>query len=161
MAVYNHNAYSIIDRMNEHEKFMREAIAESHKGLKEGNGPTGCVIVKDGKVLARGHNEETVDCDPTAHAEIVTIRRLCSEIGTRDLTGCTIYSTLQPCGMCSVACLWANVSKVVYGASRKNVSEELFSEEHLNTIDYIVDSSHKDVEVISDVLASECAQLYC
>ena len=146
--------------MEEHEKFMHEAIAESHKGMAAGNGPTGCVIVKDGQIIARGHNEEATNSDPTAHAEIVVIRRLCSEISSKDLTGCTIYSTLQPCGMCSVACLWANISKVVYGASRKNVSEDLFSEEHLNTIDYIADSSHKDMVVIPDVLAEECSALY-
>jgi tRNA(adenine34) deaminase len=62
--------------------------------------------------------------------------------------------------MCSVACLWANVSKIVYGASRKNVSKELFKEEHLNTIDYIADSAHKNIEVIPDVLAEECFKLY-
>jgi tRNA(adenine34) deaminase len=62
--------------------------------------------------------------------------------------------------MCSVACLWANISKVVYGASRENVSEELFKEKHFNTIDYIADSSNKDVVVISDVLSEECVALY-
>lgn len=146
--------------MEDHEKFMREAIAESYIGLEKGNGPTGCVIVKDGEIVARGHNEENLDFDPTAHAEIVTIRRLCGTIHSKDLDGCVIYSTLQPCGMCSVACLWANISKVVYGASRKNVSQELFSEENLNTVDYIADSSHKDVEVVPNILAEDCSKLY-
>ena len=145
---------------NTHEDFMNEAILESKKSTAEGNGPTGCIIVKDGEIVARGHNEEHANCDPTAHAEIVTIRRLCSKIGTKNLNGYTLYSTLQPCGMCSIACLWANVSTVVYGASRKNVHKDLFKEEHLNTIDFIADSSNKDLQVISDILAEECAALY-
>lgn len=143
-----------------HETFMREALIESKKSLIKGNGPTGCVIVKHGQIVARGHNEEHSHCDPTAHAEIVTIRRLCKEINSRDLHGYTLYSTLQPCGMCSVACLRANISTVVYGASRSNVPGELFAEEHLNTVDFIADSSHKDLTVISNILAIECAELY-
>jgi len=145
---------------NNHEEFMREAISESEKSIAEGNGPTGCVIVKNGKIASRGHNEEHSHCDPTSHAEIVTIRRLCAEINSKDLSGYTLYSTLQPCGMCSVACLWANISVVVYGASRKNVSEALFVEEHLNTIDFIADSSHKDIVVVPGILTEECAALY-
>lgn len=146
--------------MQNHEQFMLEALNESYRSVAEGNGPTGCVIVKDGKIVARGHNEEHTNCDPTAHAEIVTIRKLCAELNSKDLSGYTLYSTLQPCGMCSVACLWANLSIVVYGASRKNVSENLFVEEHLNTIDYVADSSHKDLRVIPNILEKECAELY-
>jgi tRNA(adenine34) deaminase len=145
---------------NTHEYFMNEAILESKKSTEAGNGPTGCIIVKDGDIVARGHNEEHANCDPTAHAEIVTIRRLCHKIGTKNLNGYTLYSTLQPCGMCSIACLWANVSTVVYGASRKNVHKDLFKEEHLNTIDFIADSSNKDLQVIPDILTVDCAALY-
>lgn len=146
--------------MSEHELFMRAALDESEKSLLEGNGPTGCVIVKDGVIVAAGHNEEHTTHDPTAHAEIVTIRRLCQQLGHKDLSGYTLYSTLQPCGMCSVACLWAGISTVVYGASRKNVTSDLFVEEHLNTVDYIADASHQDMVVIPDVLAVQCAKLY-
>lgn len=146
--------------MEDHERYMREAIEQSKLGLAEGNGPTGCVIVKNNEILARGHNEEMTTNDPTAHAEIVTIRRLCANLSSRDLSGCTIYSTLQPCGMCSVACLWANLSTVVYGAARGDVSADLFSEAHLNTIDYIADSGRHEVQVIPHVLAHECAELY-
>ena len=139
---------------------MNEAIIESKKSIIEGNGPTGCIIVKDGVIVARGHNEEHTNCDPTAHAEIVTIRRLCIKIGSKNLDGYTLYSTLQPCGMCSVACLWANVSTIVYGASRKNVGKNLFMEEHLNTIDFVADSCHKDLKVIPNILAEDCVALY-
>jgi tRNA(adenine34) deaminase len=145
---------------NNHEELMLEAITESRRSVAEGNGPTGCVIVKNGKIVARGHNEEHSHSDPTAHAEIVTIRRLCAELGSKNLSGYILYSTLQPCGMCSVACLWANISTVVYGASRKNVSNKLFMEESFNTVDFIADSTHKDLIVIPDVLAEECASLY-
>ena len=143
-----------------HEKFMLEALLESKKSIADGNGPTGCVIVKDGQIVSRGHNEEHSSCDPTAHAEIVTMRRLCADINSKDLNGYTLYSTLQPCGMCSVACLWANISTIVYGASRTVVPEKLFVEEHLNTIDFIADSCHKDIEVIPNILFKKCAELY-
>ncbi len=143
-----------------HIKFMREAIAESRQSLQQGCGPTGCVIVKDGSILARGHNQEHTSHDPTAHAEIVVIRQLCQDIQSKDLSGCTLYSTLQPCGMCSVACLWANISTIVYGASRADVSKDLFAEVNLNISDFIADAKHANIEVISGILADECAALY-
>jgi tRNA(adenine34) deaminase len=146
--------------MQNHEYFMSEAILEAKESVLKGNGPIGCVITKDGVIVARGHNEEGTNCDPTAHAEIVVIRRLCSQLGTKNLEGHTLYSTLQPCGMCSVACLWANISVVVYGASRETVSPVLFAIKHLNTIDFIADASNKDVQVVPNVLNKECSELY-
>lgn len=143
-----------------HEHYMKQAIMQSRLGARQGNGKTGCVIVKDGEVVASGHNEEMSTCDPTAHAEIITIRRLAQKLHTKDLSGCTLYSTLQPCGMCSVACLWAGIDTVVYGAKRGDVDELFFKELHLNTIDYIKDSKEKDVTVVGGVLEEECKSIY-
>lgn len=140
--------------------FMAAAIAESEKSIAEGNGETGCVIVKDGVIVAAGHNEENTRIDPTAHAEMVTIQKLCKQIGTKDLRGYTLYSTLQPCAMCSVACIWAGVSRIVYGAGRGTVDPSLFAEKHLNVTDFVCDSFHPDIEIVGGVLADECSALY-
>ena len=116
---------------------MRAALVQSHLGIKSGNGPIGCVIVKDGEIVAEGHNEEGIRTDPTAHAEMVTIQRLCHQIKNKNLSGYTLYSTLQPCGMCSMACIWAGVSTIVYGAGRGSVHEHYFAEKHLNVSDFV------------------------
>jgi tRNA(adenine34) deaminase len=139
---------------------MKAALEQSHISIRQGNGETGCVIMKDGIIVAVGHNEENTRIDPTAHAEMVTIQKLCKDIGTKDLTGYTLYSTLQPCAMCSVACIWAGVSRIVYGAGRGTVHDNLFAEKHLNVTDFVRDSFHPDIEIIGGVLEQECSQLY-
>ena len=146
--------------MNEHEQYMQAAIAQSRISIESGNGATGCVIVKDGAILAEGHNEEFTRIDPTAHAEIVTIQRLCKKLGTRDLHGLTLYSTLQPCGMCTAACIWAGITTIVYGAERKDVASRLFDERHRDTADFVADAFRKDITVIPGVLERECSALY-
>jgi tRNA(Arg) A34 adenosine deaminase TadA len=84
---------------------MGLAIAQAREGLREnGGGEVGCAIVRDGIVLHLAHNEVERRKDPTAHAEMVAIRDLCGRLGVTDLKGCTMYCTLQPCGMCSLAC---------------------------------------------------------
>ena len=104
--------------MNE---YMKIAVEEARYGISEGHGgPFGCVIVKDGKVVGRGHNEVIKQNDPTCHGEIMAIHSACSNLGTFDLTGCELYTTAQPCPMCAGAILWANIRKVFYGC---NVSD--------------------------------------
>ena len=139
---------------------MQAALAQSYLGIKSGNGAIGCVIVKDGEIVAEGHNEEDTRIDPTAHAEVVVIQRLCQKIKTKDLSGYTLYSTLQPCGMCSMACIWAGVSTIVYGASRGSVHEHYFAEKHLNVSDFVRDSFHPEITIIGGVLEKECSELY-
>lgn len=143
------------------ERFMRLAIAQAKIGdSKPGCGEVGCVIVRDGEVVAEGHNEAESSYDPTAHAEIVTLRKLGSKLRTTDFSGCTVYCTLQCCGMCTMACLWAKVSRIVFGATRKDVHTMYFEERHLNTADFIRDAFRDDIEVVEGILADECAQLY-
>ena len=107
-----------------------------------------------------GFNEGDLRHDPTAHAEMVTIRRYCAEIKSTDLKGCTIVCTLQPCGMCTMACLWAGVSRVVYGAGRDDVHSVYFESRHFNTSDFIRDAFRNDLEITGGVLAEVCAALY-
>ena len=93
---------------------MRLAIEQARKGQQaSGGAEVGAVLVKDGATLCAGFNESEMRHDPTAHAEMVVIRRLCAELKTNSLEGCTLYCTLQPCGMCTMACLWAGISRIV------------------------------------------------
>lgn len=103
--------------MNEHDAgWMREALAEAGLAAAEGELPVGCVIVKDGREIARGHNERERTGDPTDHAEIVAMRRAAKVLGGWRLTGCTLYVTLEPCPMCAGAISQARVERLVYGA---------------------------------------------
>jgi tRNA(adenine34) deaminase len=141
--------------------FMRRAIEQAGKGdRKPGGSPIGCVIVRDGKILAEGCNEVAARHDPTAHAEIVTIRRACESLGEDDLRGATLYSTLQPCGMCSMASIWTKIDRIVYGAEREQVHEMYFEDRHFDTMDFIRDAFKDDIEVRGGLLGDECAALY-
>jgi guanine deaminase len=109
--------------MKAEEVFMREAIRLAEENNVTGNGgPFGAVIVKDGKIIARGHNEVTSTNDPTAHAEVVAIRNACREIGTFQLEGCEIYASCEPCPMCLGAIYWARPSKIYFAATREDAA---------------------------------------
>ena len=99
-------------------KFMKMAVDEARKGIHAGHGgPFGAVIVKDGKVVARGHNHVVIANDPTRHGEVDAIRKAGKKLNTFDLKGCEIYTTGYPCPMCMCAILWANIDKVHYGCN--------------------------------------------
>ena len=101
-----------------HEDFMRQAIALAKENIKNGGGPFGAVVVKDGKVVATGVNRVTANNDPTAHAEVNAIRASCIKLGTFDLSGCVIYTSCEPCPMCLGAIYWAHLDKIYYGANQ-------------------------------------------
>ena len=97
-------------------KYMRMAINEARKGIRAGHGgPFGAVIVKDGVVVGKGHNQVVKNNDPTCHGEMMAIHKACKKLGTFDLSGCELYTTGEPCPMCMAAILWANIKKVYYG----------------------------------------------
>lgn len=95
---------------------MREALAEAALAAREGELPVGCVVEKDGRIIARGHNLREQSGDPTDHAEIVAMRRAAAVLGSWRLSGCTLYVTLEPCPMCAGAISQARVERLVYGA---------------------------------------------
>ena len=98
--------------------FMNVAIAEALTGIRNGHGgPFGCVIVKDGRIVGRGHNMVLLNNDSTAHGEITAIRNAENALGTYDLSGCDIYTTGEPCPMCLYAILWANIGHIYYGCT--------------------------------------------
>lgn len=99
-------------------QFMKVAIQEARKGIKNGHGgPFGAVIVKDGVIVGKGHNQVVKNNDPTCHGEIMAIHAACKKLKTFDLSGTEIYTTGEPCPMCLAAILWANISKVYYGCN--------------------------------------------
>ena len=100
------------------EDFMRQAIELAVENIKNGGGPFGAVIVKDGAVVATGANRVTANNDPTAHAEVCAIRAACTKLGTFDLSGCVIYTSCEPCPMCLSALYWAGVERIVYGNTK-------------------------------------------
>jgi tRNA(adenine34) deaminase len=142
-------------------QFMRLAIEQARKGQQTpGGAEVGAVLVRENRLVCAGFNESEMRHDPTAHAEMVVIRRLCAELQTDSLAGCTLYCTLQPCGMCTMACLWAGISRIVYGAGRNDVHSVYFETRHQNTFDFIKDAFRDDLEMEGGVLAQECAAFY-
>ncbi|WP_445475977.1 nucleoside deaminase [Methanococcoides methylutens] len=103
--------------------FMEAAVKEALKGMQNNEGgPFGAVIVKDGKILSKAHNEVLGTNDPSAHAEIVAIRKASSILENFDLSGCEIYATTMPCPMCLSAICWARIGKIYYGTSTDEVA---------------------------------------
>ncbi len=97
-------------------KFMQEAINEAKKAAKESEVPVGAVVVRDGKIIARSHNLAEKNQNPTHHAEMLAINNALLALGTKNLAGCELYVTLEPCAMCIGACALAKISKVYFGA---------------------------------------------
>ena len=106
-----------------HKKFMAKAIQLSIENVEKGGGPFGAVIVKDGEVIAESSNSVTIDNDPTAHAEVNTIRKACKKLNTFDLEGCIIYSSCEPCPMCLGAIYWAHVDELYFANNKKDAAE--------------------------------------
>lgn len=99
-------------------EFMQIAIQEAREGISNGDGgPFGTAIVRDGVLIASGHNHVLAYNDPTCHGEVDAIRKACKRLGIFDLTGCELYTTGEPCHMCLCACMWANISKIYYGCT--------------------------------------------
>jgi len=104
-------------------EFMMKAIALSRKGMNSNaGGPFGAIVVKDGKIIGEGFNQVTSTNDPTAHAEIIAIREATRKLKDFQLSGCTIYTSCEPCPMCLGAIYWARPSRIVYACSKKDAA---------------------------------------
>lgn len=116
----------------EDKKFIRRAIDLAKKGMQQGaGGPFGAVVVKDGEIIAEGFNKVTSTNDPTAHAEMVAIREACQKSGQFQLTGCTLYTSCEPCPMCLGAIYWARPDKVIFGADRFDAADADFDDQFI------------------------------
>ena len=128
------------------EKFMREALREAKAAEAEDEIPIGAVIVFAGRVISKGHNMTERLHDPTAHAEMIAITAATEAMGGKYLNDCTLYVTVEPCPMCAAASAWAQVGRIVDGASDPTRGYSLFTPSLL----------HPKTEVVSGVLAEEC-----
>ena len=117
--------------MDNKEIFMMRAIELSKKSISKGGGPFGCVIVKNDNIIAEGYNQVTKNNDPTAHAEIVTIRKACKVLNTFNLSNVEIFTSCEPCPMCLSAIYWAHINKIYYGNTRKDAALIDFDDEHI------------------------------
>lgn len=111
--------------------FMREAIRLSRESVERGGGPFGAVIVKNGEIVAGSSNSVTIDNDPTAHAEVNTIRKACKALGTFDLSGCDIYTSCEPCPMCLGSIYWAHLDRIFYANDRKDAGAIGFDDDFI------------------------------
>jgi tRNA(adenine34) deaminase len=134
---------------NQDIKYMKQALAEARRAAEKDEVPIGAVIVCQGSIIARAHNLTETLNDVTAHAEMQAITSAANYLGGKYLSDCTLYVTIEPCVMCAGALGWAQIKKIVYGASDEKRGYSKFAP----------DALHPKTEVVSGVLAEECAAL--
>ncbi|GBF34416.1 tRNA-specific adenosine-34 deaminase [Desulfocucumis palustris] len=138
----------------DHPDYMREALLEAQKAYDLGEVPIGAVVVREGQIIGRGHNLREILADSSAHAEMLAMREAARRLGDWRLNECTLYSTIEPCPMCAGAMVQFRIKTLVYGAADPKAG----------AVDSIMDVvreprfNHR-VEVISGVLAEECAAI--
>jgi tRNA(adenine34) deaminase len=130
-------------------RYMQLALAEAQKAFAMGEVPVGCVIVADGQIVGRGHNLTETLADVTAHAEMQAITAAANTLGGKYLSQCTLYVTVEPCVMCAGAIGWAQIKRVVYGASDEKRGFTVFAPKAL----------HSKCTVSSGILETECREL--
>jgi guanine deaminase len=113
--------------------FIYKTIALALENVKSGGGPFGALVVKDGQIIATGVNQVTLTLDPTAHAEVVAIRKACQVIGNFELTGCEIYCSCEPCPMCMGAIYWARPAQVFFAATASAAADAGFDDSFIKT----------------------------
>lgn len=139
--------------MNE---YMKAAIEEAESGIHAGDGgPFGCVIVKNGKIIGRGHNEVVKRKDPTCHGEIMAIHEASRALDSFDLSGCELYTTGEPCPMCMGAILWANIEQVYYGCNIADTEEIGFRDKVFYEF-----TEEKKAQMVREMDREECRKLY-
>lgn len=129
-------------------KYMQEALREAHVAAGEDEVPIGAVVVCRGKIIAKGYNMTERLHDPTAHAEMIAITAACEAMGGKYLNDCSLYVTVEPCPMCAAAMNWAQLGRLVYGASDPKRGYTLFSPSLL----------HPKTEVVRGVGSEECSR---
>jgi tRNA(adenine34) deaminase len=133
--------------------FMKKALAEARKAAAKGEVPVGAVVVKDGRIIARGSNRPIGTNDPTAHAEIVALRRAARKLANYRLPGCDIYVTVEPCAMCLGAILQARIRRLVYGAEDPKAGAVR------SIVRFPIEKTNHRLEIEAGVLADEAAEL--
>ncbi len=111
--------------------FMQKAIDLSMKNIEEGGGPFGAVIVRGDELIAEGANRVVPNNDPTAHAEVMAIRNACRKLQTFDLSGCTVYTSCEPCPMCLSALYWAGIDRICYACTKRDAADINFDDSYI------------------------------
>ncbi len=138
---------------------MDAAIKEAEKGMRNGDGgPFGAVIVKDGIIVSAGHNLVLSTNDPTAHAEVVAIRRAAEKLNTFDLSDCEIYSTCEPCPMCFAAVHWAKIKTLYYGCNQNDAARIGFDDKFI--YDVIKGTAKTQQVSVAQIARDECLELF-
>ena len=150
--------YILTDLKMNDETFMREAIRLSAEAVKHGNEPFGAVLVKDGKIVFTNENQIYTMHDPGFHAEAGLIRRFCAETGITDLSNYALYSSCEPCFMCSGAMVWVKLGTLVYAASNNDL-EEILGNEGCNCSKIVFDHSFHKPVVRTGVLRDESLKI--
>jgi tRNA(Arg) A34 adenosine deaminase TadA len=133
--------------MRNDKTLLHQAVEIAGKGIDEGSGPFGAVIAKNGKIISEANNKVVLSHDPTAHAEVLAIRRASEILKSHDLSECTIYTSCEPCPMCFGAIYWAGIKKVVYASDRHEASLSGFSDSLIYD-EMILDPSDRKVAFI-------------
>jgi guanine deaminase len=140
-------------------ELMRHALARAREGVAAGQTPFGALIARGDRVVACEHNAVWAATDSTAHAEVQAIRAACRALGTVDLSGCTVYSTCEPCPMCFAAIHWAHISTIVYGASIADAKMLGFSELTISN-SKMKALGGSPVEIVEHSQREECLALF-
>jgi guanine deaminase len=134
------------------QQWLRQCVELATRNVAEGGGPFGALVVQDGQIVATGVNQVTPTLDPTAHAEVVAIRRACQALGTFKLDGCVLVSSCEPCPMCLSSALWARVDRIVYAADRHDAAKAGFDDRAFyDLFDKPRDTWHVPVAQLSEV----------
>jgi guanine deaminase len=141
------------------QKWMDLAIQTALQGIQNGQTPFGAVIVRENRLLAAAHNHVFAQTDVTAHAEIEAIRLACRLLATIDLAGCEIYSTCEPCPMCFAACHWANLARIIFGASIADAAGAGFRELSLSNLE-MKRQGGSSIQIIEGFMAEPCQNLF-
>ena len=145
--------------MNEYMKVAKE-LSESNVKTKVG-GPFGACIVKDGKIIGKGSNHVLANNDPTAHAEVMAIRDACKNIGSYDLTGCTLYTSCYPCPMCLSAIIWSNIKTVYYGNTKEDAANIGFRDDFIyNYISKLTNNEDDDTLTLNSMDRDETIKAF-
>ncbi len=138
---------------------MQAAIDLAKKGMNNNcGGPFGAIVVKDGKIIGKGQNQVTSTNDPTAHAEVVAIREACNNLNTFQLSGCTVYTSCEPCPMCLGAIYWARPDKVFFGATKEDAAEANFEDKFIYE-EIELDYNRRQI-FFENILREEAAEVF-
>lgn len=134
------------------EKFMKVAIKQATLAGQKGEIPIGAVVVRDGKIVSRAHNRRISDCNPTAHAEVLALKKAGKKLGAWNLSGCDLYVTLEPCVMCYGACLNARIGNIYFGAYDGKFSIENVVKSR------VIDFNHS-LNIEGGILQEQCSKI--